>query len=304
MNKQEQALKLAREALMVATTPLPEDRQAVLNAIEAIDAALQPAEQPEDERERFEAWHKSMHDCSDYARRDDDSYEDWDIQISWNGWQAAKRDAAQAPQKRAAAADLRLPDQPADRAETANAGGRTLMDAWNDGADANVMPQKGVCISPLATRPILYTDTINGGQQAMRDDLWAVTTVELNALHLAQPTAAACQPAEAAAQSKQDARDAAREGWKWVPIEPTERQWGGLARDIVMWLDMVGRTPRHLFKHLKMLGRDIPKWLRDESEMKNLDHVPSKGSRAAIIYRAMIEDAAPDSTPTADKEES
>lgn len=39
------------------------------------------------------------------------------------------------------------------------------------------------CISPLAIRRVLYTDTINGGNQAMRDDLWAVTTDELNALH-------------------------------------------------------------------------------------------------------------------------
>lgn len=36
-----------------------------------------------------------------------------------------------------------------------------------------------VCYSPLATRPILYTDTIKG-EQTLRDDLWAVTTEELN----------------------------------------------------------------------------------------------------------------------------
>jgi cell division protein FtsB len=47
------------------------------------------------------------------------------------------------------------------------------------------------CISPLATRPILYTDTIKGGQQALRDDLWAVTTEELNELHRAAENAAA-----------------------------------------------------------------------------------------------------------------
>lgn len=39
------------------------------------------------------------------------------------------------------------------------------------------------CISPLAIRRVLYTDTINGGHQAMRDDLWAVSTDELNDLH-------------------------------------------------------------------------------------------------------------------------
>lgn len=40
------------------------------------------------------------------------------------------------------------------------------------------------CISPLATRAVLYTDTV-GGQQTCRDDLWAVTTDELNDLHKA-----------------------------------------------------------------------------------------------------------------------
>lgn len=39
------------------------------------------------------------------------------------------------------------------------------------------------CISPLAIRRVLYTDTINGGHQAMRDDLWAVSTDELNDMH-------------------------------------------------------------------------------------------------------------------------
>lgn len=88
--------------------------------------------------------------------------------------------------------------------------------------------------------------------------------------------------------------DKADAEYKEVPFVPTERQWGGLARDIMMWIDMYPeskRTPRTLFKHLEMLGRDIPQWLRDEPEMKNLDHVPSKGTRAAIIYRAMVEAA-------------
>lgn len=39
--------------------------------------------------------------------------------------------------------------------------------------------QESVCHSKLATRPILYTDTV-GGKQTLRDDLWAVTTEELN----------------------------------------------------------------------------------------------------------------------------
>lgn len=74
--------------------------------------------------------------------------------------------------------------------------------------------------------------------------------------------------------------------------QPTESMWGGLARDIMMWLDMHNgsdKTPRNLFTHLERLGRAAPQWLRDEPEMTNLDHVPSKGTRCAIIYKAMLQ---------------
>lgn len=81
-------------------------------------------------------------------------------------------------------------------------------------------------------------------------------------------------------------------GWKLVPSIPTEDQWGGLARDMTMWLDMDGRkTAGSLFKHLERCGTSIPQWLRDEPEMKNLDHVPSKGTRVTVIYRAMLQAA-------------
>jgi hypothetical protein len=69
---------------------------------------------------------------------------------------------------------------------------------------------------------------------------------------------------------------------------PPEEAWGGLPRDLVMWLDMGDKTPRALFKHLERCGRPIPQWLRDEPEMQCLDHVPSKGTRSVLIYRAML----------------
>ena len=78
------------------------------------------------------------------------------------------------------------------------------------------------------------------------------------------------------------------EGYVLVPVEPTEEQWGGLARDLMMWMDFERKTPRALFSHLEMLGREIPQWLRDEPEMQSLDHVPSKGTRAVLVYRAML----------------
>lgn len=73
--------------------------------------------------------------------------------------------------------------------------------------------------------------------------------------------------------------------------EPTDDQWDGLARQIVMWIDMQPKTPRALFTHLGRSGYEIPQWLRDEPEMKSLDHVPSKGTRAVLIYKAMIDAA-------------
>ena len=81
------------------------------------------------------------------------------------------------------------------------------------------------------------------------------------------------------------------EGYVLVPIEPTENQWGFLARDIILWMEMDRPTPEKLFKHLKMLGREIPNWLINEHEMKNMGTVPSKGTRAVLIYKAMIEAA-------------
>lgn len=43
-----------------------------------------------------------------------------------------------------------------------------------------------VCHSKLSTRPLLYTDTIRG-EQICRDDMWAVTTDELNELNSPSP---------------------------------------------------------------------------------------------------------------------
>lgn len=69
---------------------------------------------------------------------------------------------------------------------------------------------------------------------------------------------------------------------------PSDAACVGLARDIMMWLDMEPKTPRALFKHLERIGREIPQGLRDEPEMQSLDHVPSKATRCAIIWQAML----------------
>jgi hypothetical protein len=59
----------------------------------------------------------------------------------------------------------------------------------------------------------------------------------------------------------------------------------------MMWLDFGPRhTPESLIKHLERTGIEIPQWLLDEPEMRSPDHSMSKGTRCAIIYRAMLWD--------------
>lgn len=80
-----------------------------------------------------------------------------------------------------------------------------------------------------------------------------------------------------------------------VPVVPTEAQWNGLARDLIMWMDSTQRpTGKSLYQHLEWAGREIPDWLR--AEIPENDHVPPKGTRAAVIYRAMVEDYAKQQT--------
>lgn len=76
-----------------------------------------------------------------------------------------------------------------------------------------------------------------------------------------------------------------------VPLVPTETQWGGLARDIVLAFDMNGNTPFKLMQVLTNLGREIPQWFRDELKDEAPLHVISKGTRVTLIYRAMVEAA-------------
>ena len=90
---------------------------------------------------------------------------------------------------------------------------------------------------------------------------------------------------------------AATEGWKLVPVEPTIEQYGGLARDIIQWMRFTPSSDQHsqsLIEWLKNMGNEIPSWLMDENEINHLSkHVLSKGTIAAIIYKAMLE-ASPD----------
>lgn len=74
-----------------------------------------------------------------------------------------------------------------------------------------------------------------------------------------------------------------------VPIEPPELMWGGLARDIVMFLQLDGRhSGNALHEHLENLGTDIPAWLL--KEIPNNNNVPPKGTFVVCIYKACLED--------------
>ena len=73
--------------------------------------------------------------------------------------------------------------------------------------------------------------------------------------------------------------------------EPSDEQWGELARDLMMWLDMADNRPTGalLYRHLKRVGREIPAWLYDE--IPDIDHVPSKGNRVVAVYKAMLSES-------------
>ena len=82
------------------------------------------------------------------------------------------------------------------------------------------------------------------------------------------------------------------DGLKIVPVEPTAEQYGGLARDIIQWMRFTESKNQHsesLVKWLKDMGNEIPSWLMGENEINHLSkHVLSKGTIAAIIYKAML----------------
>ena len=82
------------------------------------------------------------------------------------------------------------------------------------------------------------------------------------------------------------------EGFKVVPVEPTTEQYGGLARDIIQWMRFTPSNDQHsqsLIEWLKNMGNEIPGWLMSENEINHLSkHVLSKGTIAAIIYKAML----------------
>ena len=91
---------------------------------------------------------------------------------------------------------------------------------------------------------------------------------------------------------KKKSEAAVPEGFKVVPVEPTTEQFGGMARDVIQWMRFTESKNQHsesLVKWLKDMGNEIPSWLMGENEINHLSkHVLSKGTIAAIIYKAML----------------
>ncbi len=122
-------------------------------------------------------------------------------------------------------------------------------------------------------------------EQIIADNLPAETKIIADAILIGRDTLSINETAKLALKALAEA------GYRVVPLIPTEAQWSGLARDLVMWDRMRPRpTGQLLYQHLDRLGRDTPDWLR--KEIPDTDHVPPKGTVAACIYRAML-DVAP-----------
>ena len=81
---------------------------------------------------------------------------------------------------------------------------------------------------------------------------------------------------------------AVTDGYALVPIDPTEEQWGGLARDIMMAFDLGGKSPASLLANMRFSWEDLPEWMRKELHDPESTAVLSKGTRAVLIYRAML----------------
>lgn len=114
------------------------------------------------------------------------------------------------------------------------------------------------CISPLATRPILYTDELRG-TRVERDDLWAVTTDELNTLQ--------------AERDELRAKLEALDGFdKWQENPYTKVLQGSIARDYVPRTDL-DRVQARLDA---LETQEHEAWLKTEDGMAHMttsDHI-------------------------------
>ncbi len=82
-----------------------------------------------------------------------------------------------------------------------------------------------------------------------------------------------------------------REGYKLVPVEPSRKQWGGLARHIGRYMQMHDRyCPKTLKKYFDRFIGEPPKWLSEEVGDWDSDNAFTTADLPVFIYKAMIED--------------
>lgn len=72
-----------------------------------------------------------------------------------------------------------------------------------------------------------------------------------------------------------------------VMQEPTRDSWSGLARDIMMGLDLGMAKGVSMRQHLHACGTPIPDWLEEELSRNGGGHHMSKGTRCVLIFKAM-----------------
>jgi hypothetical protein len=77
---------------------------------------------------------------------------------------------------------------------------------------------------------------------------------------------------------------------KLVPLEPTEKQWGGLARDLGKYMQMYDRySPKSLKKFLDRFVGEPPEWLTKEVGNWESDAAFATADLPVFIYKAMLE---------------
>lgn len=80
-----------------------------------------------------------------------------------------------------------------------------------------------------------------------------------------------------------------RKGYKFVPVEPKEEQWSGLARHLSRYMQMHDRyCPKTLKKYLDRFHRNIPEWLNKEVGNWESDHAFATADLPVFIYKAML----------------
>ncbi|NNP70967.1 hypothetical protein [Acinetobacter sp. Ac_5812] len=86
--------------------------------------------------------------------------------------------------------------------------------------------------------------------------------------------------------------EAKLEGSVVVPVEPTEDQWGGLARILGRYMQNKDRyCPKTLKRHLDMFADEIPEWLNKEVPNWESEHAFATADLPVFIYKAMVEAA-------------